>query len=108
MKVSGNLRKMRTQLEDPVQYYLPLYNVLEEKEVIPLNELVGETIRLTFEQQINCVITGRKIRKAYGEGMCYEAFITAPQAVERIIRPELSQAHLGIALRDLEWEMAHD
>ena len=108
MKVSGNLRKMRTQWENPVQYYLPLYDVLEKKEEVPLNELVGSTIQLTFEQQINCVITGKKIRKAYGEGMCYECFIKAPEAVESIIRPELSQAHLGIALRDLEWEVAHD
>lgn len=108
MKVSGNLRKMRTQLGNPVQYYLPLYDVLEKKEEVPLNEWVGRTIQLTFEQQINCVVTGRKIRKAYGEGMSYEAFIKAPEAVESIIRPELSQAHLGIALRDLEWEIAHD
>ena len=108
MKVSGNLRKMRTQLGNPVQYYLPLYDVLEKKEEVPLNEWVGRTIQLTFEQQINCVVTGRKIRKAYGEGMSYESFITAPEAVESIIRPELSQAHLGIALRDLEWEIAHD
>lgn len=108
MKVSGNLRKMRTQWENPVQYYLPLYDVLEEKEIVPLNELVGKTVYLTFEQQINCVITGRKIKKTYGEGMSYEAFISSPQAVESIIRPELSQAHLGIALRDLEWEVAHD
>jgi hypothetical protein len=108
MKVSGNLRKMRTQLENPVQYFLPLYDVLEEKEIVPLNEMIGETIRLTFEQQIHCVVSGKKIKKAYGEGMSYEAFIKAPQAVESIIRPELSQAHLGIALRDLEWEVAHD
>lgn len=108
MKVSGNLRKMRTQWENPVQYYLPLFDVLEEGEQVPLNDLVGNTIQLTFENQINCVVTGRKIRKAYGEGMSYEAFISSPQAVESIIRPELSQAHLGIALRDLEWEVAHD
>jgi hypothetical protein len=108
MKVSGNLRKMRTQLENPVQYFLPLYDVLEEKEIVPLNEMIGKTIRFTFEQQIHCVVSGKKIKKAYGEGLSYEAFIKAPQAVESIIRPELSQAHLGIALRDLEWEVAHD
>ncbi len=108
MKVSGNIRKMRTQLDNPVQYALPLYNVLEEKEAVPLNEFVGRPITLTFEQQINCVVTGKKIKKAYGEGMSYDAFIKSPQAVESILRPELSQAHLGIALRDLEWEVAHD
>ncbi len=108
MKVSGNLRKMRTRLENPVQYFLPLYDVLEEKEMVPLNEFIGHPIHLTFEHQIHCVVSGKKIKKAYGEGMSYEAFIKSPQAVESIIRPELSQAHLGIALRDLEWEVAHD
>jgi len=34
--------------------------------------------------------------------------MTSPYAVESIIRPELSMAHLGIALRDLEWETQHD
>jgi len=38
MKVSGNIRKMRTQLAHPVQYALPLYDVLEEKEAELLEE----------------------------------------------------------------------
>ena len=28
-------------------------------------------------------------------------------AVESIIRPELSKIHLGVALRDYDWEMEH-
>ncbi len=108
MNVSGNIRKMRSELSNPVNYVLPLFDVLEENELVPLNELVGKEIRLTFQQQINCVVTGEKIKKVYGEGMSYLAFIKSPQAVESIIRPELSQAHLGIGLRDLTWELEHD
>jgi len=106
MIASGNIRKMRTELNDEVQYTLPLYDVLEEKEMVPLNEFVGQEIAIQFDGVINCVVTGKRIKKPYGEGMSYDAFRSSPMAVESIIRPELCQAHLGIGLRDLEWEVA--
>lgn len=105
MKATGNIRKMHTELGDVVQYTLPLYDVLEENETVPLNGLIGETISIHFDGTIHCVVTGKRIKKAYGEGMSYDAFRSSPLAVESIIRPELCQAHLGIALRDLEWEV---
>lgn len=91
----------------PVSYSLPLYDMLEPASLIPLNPLLGKPVRIEFENAIHCVVTGKKIRKAYGEGMSYEAFMSSPQAVESIIRPELSRIHEGIALRDLEWETEH-
>ena len=39
--------------------------------------------------------------------MSYDAFKSSPLAVESIIRPGLSKIHLGVALRDYEWEMEH-
>jgi len=107
MKVSGNLRKMSSALADVVQYQLPLYDILEPNHFIPLNELIGQEVRLTFENEIHCVVSGKKIKKAYGEGMSYDAFISSPLNVESIIRPELSRIHEGIALRDMAWEMEH-
>ena len=105
MKVSGNIRKMKAQLADLVQYQLPLHDVLEENHSIPLNELIGQTLRITFENAIHCVVTGKKIKKAYGDGMSFDAFMTSPHASPSIIRPELSRIHEGIALRDYDWEM---
>ena len=107
MKLTGNIRKMRTSLNDEVQYQLPLFDVLDEKEMLPMNELIGNNISIQFDGIINCVVTGKRIKKPYGEGMSYDAFIASPMAVESIIRPELCQAHLGIGLRDLEWEVEH-
>jgi hypothetical protein len=103
-KVSGNIRKMQSKLDSPVDYKLPLFDVLEPNHLVPLNQLLGKQISITFENAINCVVTGKKIKKAYGEGMSYDAFMSSPLAVESIIRPELSRIHEGIALRDLEWE----
>ena len=101
----GNLRKMKTALEgEEVQYGMVLNNNLESGEIISLNEHIGKTIYLEYQHQINCVVTGEKIKKAFGEGMSYDAFMNSPMAVESIIRPELSRIHEGIALRDEEWE----
>ena len=103
----GNIRKMISQLNSEVEYTLPLYETTQPSLNIELNQLIGSTIKISFSGIINCVVTGKKIRKAYGEGMSYDAFKSSPLAVESIIRPELSKIHLGVALRDYEWEMEH-
>lgn len=104
MIYSGNIRKMRTNLGNEVQYTLPLYNNLQKNHFIEMNQFVGSTIKISFKGLINCVVTGRRIKKTYGEGMCYDAWKNSPFAVESIIRPELSRIHEGIALRDEKWE----
>jgi len=105
MQYEGNIRKMETALDDTVRYGLRLYDNLVPTESISLNEAVGSDIRIEFLHEINCVVTGKKIKKAFGEGMSYEAFMNSPQASPSIIRPERSRIHEGIALRDFEWEM---
>ncbi|MCB9252596.1 MAG: DUF2797 domain-containing protein [Flavobacteriales bacterium] len=107
MKFSGNLRKMNSRLEEVVQYELPLYDILEPADYIPMNGLIGKEVSIHFEDAIHCVVTGEKIKKTFGEGMSYEAYMNSPLAVESIINPELSRIHEGIALRDMEWEKAH-
>jgi len=109
MMKKGNLRKIESVLnEGIVQYNLRLYNVLEPQEdTIDLNALVGRTIKLSYNGVINCVVTGKKIKKAYGEGMSWDAFESSPMADQSIVKPELSTAHLGIERRDLEWEITH-
>jgi hypothetical protein len=109
MIYDGNLRKMRTALNQNgmAEYKMVMYDNLNPNYEIPLNVLVGKAISLRFDGQINCVVSGKRIRKTYGEGMSWDAFSESPLAVPSIINPELSQAHLGIGLRDLEWEIEH-
>lgn len=107
MNVSGNIRKMRVSLDDTVNYSLPLFDILEPSKMIALNEFIGNTIKLEFLNEINCVVTGKRIKKPFGEGMSYEAFMKSPMASPSIIRPELSRIHEGIALRDELWEKEH-
>ncbi len=104
MDKTGILRKMRSEFPDSgkeVRYYLPL-----EEEEIYLNELIGNTIKITFQHEIRCLYCGRLIKKTYAQGYCYPCFISLPETDACILRPELCQAHLGIS-RDMEWSKEH-
>lgn len=109
MALIGNIRKMRGELDanGVVQYTLPLYFNLEKGEELNLNPLIGKEVSIHFTHNINCVATGKKIKKTFGEGLSYDAFMNSPLATPSIIRPELSRIHEGIALRDEEWERKH-
>lgn len=108
MKWTGNLRKMNTSLEaGEAQYVLPLYDVMESAEQVDMNALVGKEICIEFSGEIHCRATGQRIKKTFGEGLSYKAFMESPLASPSIIRPELSRIHEGIALRDEAWERAN-
>ena len=98
---------MRTSLDGVAQYIVPLYDVLENTGTYYLNPLVGQNISIRFTGEIHCIATGKKIKKTFGEGLSYDAWLTSPMAVESIVRPELSRIHEGIALRDAAWEEEH-
>lgn len=108
MQFTTNLRKMRTSLEgENAQYSLPLVDILETQGQLPLNEWVGKMMTVRYDQAIHCVETGRKIKRAFGEGFSYDAWLSSPLASPSIVNPELSRIHEGIALRNKEWEEAH-
>ena len=108
MQITGNLRKMDTELVDNVpQYMLGLRDVLDPLEPIDMNALIGENIRLEYQGYYNSVLSGEKMNKPFGEGLTYKEFMESPQASPSIMRPELSQIHEGVALRDYAWEVKH-
>lgn len=101
MEYTGNLRKMRTELNTPVDYYLTFDSV-----ELNINEFLGKQIELEYTGEINCVKCGKKTKKSFAQGFCYPCFKSAPEAEECVLRPELCRAHEGIA-RDLEYAEAH-
>ncbi|TRX66241.1 DUF2797 domain-containing protein [Carboxylicivirga sp. M1479] len=102
MNISGNISKMKTSIEnDEVVYELRLNN-----ELVNISELVGKTITLEYQNQINCIACGKKTSKSFAQGFCYNCFQTAPQAEECVLKPETCRAHLGEA-RDIEFAEAH-
>lgn len=101
MIAAGNLSKMRTKFGAPIQYSLQL-----EQDNLQVNELIGNTISIQFSGRINCVSCGKITRKSFGQGFCYNCFMSAPDNSPCIIRPELCEAHLGKG-RDVQWELDH-
>jgi hypothetical protein len=94
---SGHLDKMRTTLEDPVQYFLPL-DTLE----VPLNEYIGRDIALRFTGKIHCSSCGRSIRKTYSDGHCFPCTRTLASCDFCILKPELCHYHKGTC-REPAW-----
>lgn len=95
--MEGNLKKMKALIGEPINYSLLL------NEEVHLNQLIGKEVQLLWTGRINCRKCNKEVKKTFGEGFCYECFVTAPEAAECILRPELCKAHLGIG-RDPEWE----
>lgn len=89
--------KMETNFSNPVEYFLPIGD-----DKLPMNDLVGEYIVLSYYGKINCIGCGRKIGKTFSQGFCYPCFLNAPETSECIFRPELCQAQEGIS-RDMDW-----
>jgi len=99
MIFEGQIRKMITENGNPVHYYLNL-----KEDFIDVNQQIGKKIKI-FHHHNECLSCGLD-KEIYRMGYCKSCFFLVPEASDTIIRPELSQAHLGIAERDLEWEMA--
>ena len=97
----GNIRKMKVQLADPVEYQLPVDDTL-----IDLNPHIGEKIRLDYQGEINCIACGRKTSKSYAQGYCYPCFISLAECDMCIVKPETCHFDAGTC-RDAEWAQQH-
>ena len=98
---SGNLRKMRTTLEQgsdaPVDY-----EMVQGESRLPLNSLVGKTLKLEYSGAINCTHCGRKTNKSFNQGYCYPCFKSLAQCDQCIVSPEKCHFHLGTC-REPDW-----
>jgi len=97
MQYKGVLRKMQTELADPIQYYL-----LFEGDFLNLNQVLNKEIEITFIKY-QCLNCGEDL-PIFRQGFCRTCFYKIPTAGDWIMRPELSTAHLDKEDRDLEYE----
>ncbi|GGD45862.1 DUF2797 domain-containing protein [Muriicola marianensis] len=97
MQFEGVLRKMKTEIGDPIQYYL-----LFETDFLNVNQVLGKKLQISFlkYQCLNCGLE----RPIFRQGFCRTCFFDIPAAGDWIMHPELSTAHLGKEDRDLEYE----
>jgi len=101
MHYSGTLLKMETKLNNSVEYELPISD-----ELVFMNPLIGKYIIFKWNKEIYCIGCGRKTNKSFAQGYCYPCLMSAPETSECILRPQLCQAHEGIA-RDMDWAQHH-
>lgn len=90
-----------------VHYELPLADVIEPTDILVPEDWIGQRLSIRWTGEIHCAETGKRIKKTYGDGLSYDAWMASPAAVPSVIRPELSRIHEGIALRDEAWERAN-
>jgi hypothetical protein len=99
--VRGNIRKMKASIATPIAYMLPLGS-----NELPLNTLLGKTLRLEFIGQITCSGCGQPTKKSFSEGFCYRCFTTLAQCDLCIVKPELCHFAKGTC-REPQWGLTH-
>lgn len=92
---------MAVKQASPVNYYFET-----KDELINVNEFLGKEFSISYTGNIYCIKCGRKTKKSFSQGFCYPCFLSAPETEECVLRPELCQAHNGIA-RDMEYAQSH-
>jgi hypothetical protein len=97
MQYQTVLKKMMTELNKEVHYYLEV-----ENDFLNLNQLLNKEIEISFEGY-ECLCCGLN-KKIFRQGFCYDCFYASAQVGDWIMKPELSKAHLNIEDRDLEYE----
>ncbi len=98
---SGHLQKMKVELAGPVQYLLPL-----DEQRLPLNELLGNPIRIQYSGVIHCAHCGRRSNKSFNQGYCYPCFAKLAQCDSCIVSPEKCHYFEGTC-REPEWGEQH-
>ena len=99
MHYKSLLKRMPTELTEPVTYYLDA-----EDDFIILNNLLDKNLKISFEGY-QCLSCGQDL-PIFAQGMCKKCYFESPQVGEWVMKPELSQAHLGIEDRDLSYEQS--
>ena len=101
MAVSGNLRKMVTELSSDVQYHLPIGD-----ERVHLNPLIGSQLSLAFTGVINCIECDRKSNKSFSQGYCFPCFRRLAACDSCIVSPEKCHYDAGTC-REPDWAQSH-
>jgi hypothetical protein len=92
---------MITSADTPVKYRLPI-----GATELPLNDLLGHTVRLEYGGEIACIACGQRTKKSFNQGYCYRCFTTLAQCDICIVKPELCHFAKGTC-REPEWALSH-
>lgn len=101
MSFAGYLSDLEHEPLEPVRYYLPLGETR-----VPLNERIGQTVKIRYLGEKSCCACGRKAGKLYNSGYCYPCFTKLAECDLCIVKPYQCHHHLGTC-RDNEFAEAH-
>lgn len=101
MTITGDLRKMETQLAHSVNYRLPM-----GEERVAMNDLIGQVITLHYNNEIHCIACGRKTSKSFNQGYCFPCMRALAECDSCIVKPEQCHFHEGTC-RDEQWALSH-
>jgi len=101
VEISGNLRKMTSRLDSVVNYF---WRIQDDEQA--MNPLIGQSIQLHFNGEINCMECGRKTKKSYSQGYCFPCTQKLAACDICIVRPEKCHFDEGTC-REPEWAQGH-
>jgi len=97
----GTLQKMKSSLGNVVEYQLPVGD-----DFLPLNPLIGKTLKLTHTGNIFCDACGKKTKKSYSQGHCFPCMKKLARCDMCIMKPETCHYAKGTC-REPKWGDTH-
>ncbi|MCO7503036.1 MULTISPECIES: DUF2797 domain-containing protein [unclassified Pseudomonas] len=94
----GSISKMTARLAQPVVQYAFRLGDVE----VPVNPLLGKTVRLEYLGAIHCTHCGRKTKTSFSQGYCYPCMTRLAQCDTCIMSPERCHYEHGTC-RDPAW-----
>ncbi len=95
------LKKMVTELAEPVQYKL-----VSSDSKMELNPLLGKQLQLRFTGKIICLHCQKTIKKSYSQGYCFPCSLKLAECDMCILKPETCHYDQGTC-REPKWGEEH-
>ncbi|PMB54647.1 hypothetical protein CLERM_057 [Coxiella-like endosymbiont] len=83
MKINIHLKKLKSILKAPIEYYL-----IQDNGEILLNDWLGKSISFNYTGSIFCIQCGRKTNQSFQEGFCFPCLRRLQECDLCIIHPE--------------------
>lgn len=93
---------MKTQLADPVRYYMQI----EDSDEHCLNDYIGKQITLKHLGEIFCIQCGRKTSKSFQQGYCFPCMRRINECGNCMIHPERCLVEQG-GCDEHDWAHVH-
>ena len=100
-EIQGHARKMLAENDGPVAYTMRL-----DDARVPMNELIGKRVALSFTGNIHCQNCGRKTKKSYSQGYCFPCSQRLAACDMCIVRPHTCHFDAGTC-REPDWGLKH-